>query len=426
MTGLAAGVASGRPVYEAEETPGGICSSYYCRPGVAGRLRVPPSDGTAYRFEIGGGHWIFSDDPIVRRFITSFSPIRLYARRSSVYFPDKQLLVPYPVQNHLRYLPPELTARILTEVIHGASGDHDIVTMADWMRVNFGSTLCEVFFHPFHERYTAGLWKEIAPQDAYKSPGGVQAIVQGAFADIPPVGYNARFVYPADGLDALAQRMAGMADVRYGKRVTNIDPMCKTVEFSDGGDLSYDVLISTLPLNRMIELAHLPIASRPDPYTSVLVLNIGAVRGHLCPDDHWVYVGKSEAGFHRVGFYSNVDELFVPATARQRQDRVGIYVEFAYPGGQKPTDTEIGKLASSTLEELQAWGWLNQEEVVDATWIEVAYTWSWPRSAWREESLSLLERHDIHQVGRYAEWRFQGIARSIRDGLAAGAALARR
>jgi len=33
MTGLAAGRASGFPVYEAEETPGGICSSYYVRPG---------------------------------------------------------------------------------------------------------------------------------------------------------------------------------------------------------------------------------------------------------------------------------------------------------------------------------------------------------------------------------------------------------
>ena len=31
VTGLAAGVASGAPVFEAVETPGGICSSYYVR-----------------------------------------------------------------------------------------------------------------------------------------------------------------------------------------------------------------------------------------------------------------------------------------------------------------------------------------------------------------------------------------------------------
>ena len=33
MTGLAAGMTSGGPVYEASNAPGGICSSYYVRPG---------------------------------------------------------------------------------------------------------------------------------------------------------------------------------------------------------------------------------------------------------------------------------------------------------------------------------------------------------------------------------------------------------
>jgi hypothetical protein len=49
MTGLAAGWASGLPVYEAEEAPGGICSSYYIRPGTQERLHQPPPDDEAYR-----------------------------------------------------------------------------------------------------------------------------------------------------------------------------------------------------------------------------------------------------------------------------------------------------------------------------------------------------------------------------------------
>ena len=63
MTGLAAGLVSGLPVYEAEETSGGICSSYYVQPGSRERLHTQPTDGEAYRFEIGGGHWIFGGDP---------------------------------------------------------------------------------------------------------------------------------------------------------------------------------------------------------------------------------------------------------------------------------------------------------------------------------------------------------------------------
>jgi hypothetical protein len=62
MTGLAAGMASGWPVFEAAESPGGICSSYYVRPHTDVRLPALPADGEAYHFELGGGHWIFGGD----------------------------------------------------------------------------------------------------------------------------------------------------------------------------------------------------------------------------------------------------------------------------------------------------------------------------------------------------------------------------
>lgn len=94
MTGLAAGYASRLPVYEAQEVPGGICSSYYIRLGHDERLHTAPKNGEAYRFEIGGGHWIFGDDSLVRRFIRTLTPVKSYTRRSAVYFPDKEQMIP--------------------------------------------------------------------------------------------------------------------------------------------------------------------------------------------------------------------------------------------------------------------------------------------------------------------------------------------
>ena len=102
MTGLAAGIASGFPVLEATDEPGGICSSCHVRPGTAKRLPRVPDDGRACRFEIGGGHWIFGGDPAVLRFIRSLTEVRTYERASSVYFPDTRAYVTYPLQNHLR------------------------------------------------------------------------------------------------------------------------------------------------------------------------------------------------------------------------------------------------------------------------------------------------------------------------------------
>jgi hypothetical protein len=153
----------------------------------------------------------------------------------------------------------------------------------------------------------------------------------------------------------------------------------------------------------------------------VLVLNLGAVRGPKCPPDHWLYNCRTRSGFHRVGFYSNVDGCFLPRTGQR--DRVSIYVERGFVGGTRPSPAEEAAYARAVVAELQDWGFITSPEVVDPTWIEVAYTWSWPGSRWRAQALACLEARDIYPVGRYARWIFQGIADSIRDGLFVGGAL---
>ena len=104
-------------------------------------------------------------------------------------------------------------------------------------------------------------------------------VIRGASEATPPIGYNTSYLYPRDGLNALAQGLAQGCDVRYGKRVAKVDIPSKTVYFQDGSSVRYESLLSTLPLNKMIEMTGLKIEEEPDPYTSVLVLNIGGVRG---------------------------------------------------------------------------------------------------------------------------------------------------
>ncbi|GBF86581.1 protoporphyrinogen/coproporphyrinogen oxidase [Aphanothece sacrum] len=371
----------------------------------------------AYRFEIGGGHWIFGGDPTILQFISRLTPVKTYFRRSSVYFRQEDRYVPYPLQNFLRYLDPAIAAQALAEM---ASPQQTVTTMKDWLEQSFGQTLCEKFFYPFHELYTAGLYTKIAPQDAYKSPVNLALAIRGALDNSPAVGYNTTFIYPIEGLNTLAQRMGQQCDIRYGQRVVQIDVDRKILTFADNSCLPYDTLISTLPLNRMIEMTGLSIDEVCDPYTSVLVLNLGAVRGDRCPDDHWLYNPDAKSGFHRVGFYSNVDRSFLPQSARETGDRVSIYVERAYVGGVKPTENQINAYVQAVVQELQEWGYIKTVEVVDPTWIDVAYTWALPGSSWRNKAMKTLENHNIYPIGRYARWIFQGISDSIKDGFFVG------
>jgi len=415
ISGLSAGYATGLDVIEAEDLPGGICSSYYIKPGEKKRLSRSPSDGEAYRFEVGGGHRLFGAGVEALDLIHRFSGTKKYIRRSSVYLSKEKTLIPYPIQNNLRFLKKESADRALKELIKGPGRAPSI--MKDWLAQNFGKTLCGLFFYPFNRLYTADLYGKIAPQDPYKSPVDISLGLQGAYKKVHSVGYNAAFVYPKGGLDKFIGKIANKCHVVCKKRVIRIDTKKRIIHFQDGSAQAYRALISTLPLNRMMEMTKLKVSAKPDPYTSVLVLNIGAVRGSACPREHWLYVPHSKSGFHRVGFYSNVERSFLPRSSRKTNDRVSIYVERAYARNDKPTAKEVEIYTKLVIKELKEWGFIKDVEALDATWIDVAYTWSWPGSKWRERAIDALKKQNIYQTGRYGKWKFQGVADSILDGL---------
>lgn len=414
VTGLAAAMTSSATAYEAERVPGGLCRSYYLCPGSPKVLRQPPAGQNWYRFDFAGGHWIFGDDPALLLLIHALTPVKSYQRRSAVYFPDDGRLVPYPLQNHLSYLGKETAARALHEITHPPR--RPVRTLADWLVRSFGPTLTDLFFGPFHELYTAGLWTRVAPGDVWKSPVDLSFIVQGAAGPTQAAGYNTSFVYPVLGIGSLAARMARRARVRYGKRAARIHLQRREVEFADGSGERYSSLVSTIPLDRMLALAGVS-TGEPDPWTSVLVLNIGATPGPRCPRDHWIYVPGSKSGFHRIGFYSNVDESFLPARDRPR---VSIYVERAFAANKRPDGAQLAAYCASVVSELREWDFIREAEVIHPNWIETAYTFSLPGSEWRKRSLSVFERNQVLMAGRYAAWRFQGVMESLRDGLTAG------
>lgn len=403
MTGLAASWISGVPALEAAPQPGGICRTY---------------SESGYRFETGGGHWIFGGDPMLNRFLEALTPFRYYERRSSVWLPELAAFVPYPIQNNLHGLPKAMAETILREM-QGAP-QHRSGILAEWLRESFGDTLHDLFFGPFHELYTAGEHTRIAVQDVFKTPLDLRAVERGLRGGAAPTGYNQTFSYPPAGLDTLAATLARGGDIRTGSEVVRVDTSARELHLADGSSLPYEWLMSSLPLDAMLSLTGLRIEAEPGIRTAVLVLNLGGERGERMPTDHWAYVPRSRAGFHRVGFYSNVDGYFVPD---ENPSLASLYVERAFPAGTRLDEATIGEYARDAIAELQEWGWMGDVPVVSPTWVETAYTWSRPGSAWRAEAMRELAGLGILMTGRYGKWQFQGIADSLRDGFHAGASL---
>lgn len=359
VTGLAAGIKTGYPVFESSSYPGGICN-YYTQDG--------------FHFSQGGPHWIFGNNKGLE-FIKTLIELKTYERKAGIYYNHT---FPYPFQT---------SAEKFNECQEG--------TLKDWLSHKFSTESCNLFFNPFNEKYTCGLYNEVIQSDAFKSPPAGS------------VGFVPVFYDPVNGLESLVKIMADKCDIRYNKKAVRIFPKQKKVLFQDGETVEYDKLISTVPLNSCLDMC-----GKEDhnlPYTSVLVLNIGADKDSMTPEDHWLYIPFCKSGFYRLGFYSNVDKTKAP------EGKVGISVEMAFKGVDYE-DLDIEQITKDVVKELQDWRFIGKVLTVSPTWVKTAYTWLYSHEE-RENQLGWLAARYIVSTGRYGKWKFQGLTQSIEDGL---------
>lgn len=359
FSGMAAGIKTKAHIFEASDKPGGICRTYY-------------KDG--YSFEIGGGHWIFGKGKGLD-FIKSLVELKEYTRNASVYYNTK---FEYPIQTTAQQ----------------PLGDIKQGTLKKWLADNFSQTECNLFFFPFNNKYTCGLYSSVIQDDGFKTPpaGGK--------------GYVSTFYYPKNGLDKLVDIMASQCKISYNKKACAIDVDKHTVTFQDNTKISYKKLISTIPLNRILELCNRQ--SFHLPKTSVLVINIGAEKSYNTPDEHWLYVPFCNSNFFRIQFYSNIEPSKAP------KGKIGLCVEIAMK--ERCSFHVMEVISKNVVKELRYWGFIGDVDIIDPTFVDVAYTWLFNKED-RDKELKWLRERDIYSIGRYGAWKFCGMTESIEQGL---------
>lgn len=362
FTGMAAGIKTGAPIYEASEHAGGICRTYV-------------KDG--FEFDTGGPHWLFGNNLAID-FVRTLVPLNTYERNAGVYF---NKILPYPIQNFLN------KERVCDASSYGS--------FTHWLSINFSREANNMFFFPFNQRYTAGLMDEIIPFDNYKTPK-------------TGTGWVNEFHNPVGGLNTLLKKMSEKCKIQYHMQATEIDTENKMVWFGNGKWVGYDKLISTIPLNQMMYMC-----GKIDvdlPFSSVFVLNIGAEPDVNTPKEHWLYIPFAKSMFHRLGFYSNVDSSKAP------EGKVSLSVEIAFAPEFDYDDLDVEFITQEVVAELQAWRFIGKVITTDPTWVRTAYTWNRTEEE-RLRHIQWLKERDIITLGRYGTWKFGGLCESIQQGL---------
>jgi len=394
-------------IFEKEKEVGGLCRSVI-------------EDGFTFDYT---GHLLHLSQPYTQKLLDDLLPDLLirHRRNSAIYI--QGTYVPFPFQANLWALPKELNKECLIEFIRASCGEvrggDDFLS---WIYQAFGSGIAEHFMIPYNEK----LWRvpldEISLEwvERFVPCPTLEEVIDGALGvNLKGFGYNQEFLYPRrGGIQVLPQAfLPEIKEVHLGKEAKSIDIEKRVVQFHDGNETSYSTLISSLPLNDLLQrLGPLPKEIKDAQirlrYVSVLNLNLG-VRREGVSDYHWVYYPEPAYPFYRVGFLGNLSPHMAP------QGTSSLSVEISYLPTKPPALEEVRE---ATLAALIACGVLrNDDEILaeNAIWINHAYViYDHFRSRHLPQIIEFLRSHYIYPVGRYGRWEYTAMEEAILQGKA--------
>ncbi len=239
----------------------------------------------------------------------------------------------------------------------------------------------------------------------------LEEMIEGALSPVPkPMGPNARFGYPLRGgfqklMDGWIPHLKG--ELRLNSRVIAVSPERHAVTLSDGTELRYDRLISTMPLPVLVRQigeeapTYIREAAAALRHVSVRCVHLGIGREAIT-EKHWIYYPEDTV-FHRIFVQGNASPHCNPPGG------FGLTCEITYSAA-KPLPAEGDDLVRLCIEDCRRVGIISADDPIWATAqcdLPHAYVvYDHGRAAAVKRVREWLERRDILLAGRYSEWEY--------------------
>jgi UDP-galactopyranose mutase len=249
----------------------------------------------------------------------------------------------------------------------------------------------------------------------------LEEMIEGALSPSPkPMGPNARFGYPLrGGFQALMEGWLPLlkGELRLNTEIVDVSPSRHRVTLSDGSELAYERLISTMPLPVLIRQIgeRAPAAVRAAAgrlrNVSVRCVHLGVGRERLT-DKHWIYYPEDTV-FHRIFVQGNASPYCNPPGG------FGLTCEITY-SPYKPLPCEGDDLIKTCIEDCHRVGIFTPDDPVwvtaqcDLPYAYVVYDHA--RAASVGTIREWLESVNIIPAGRYSEWEYYNSDHAFRAG----------
>lgn len=388
-------------VFEREDHVGGLASSY--------------RDPHGFIWDHGGhvmfSHYTYFDDLVEKMLRGDYDQ---HMREAWVWISDR--FVPYPFQNNIHRLPPEMFIECLMGVIEAQKRSVQKATFQDWITSIFGDGIARYFMNPYNFKVWAHPLEMMSTSwQGDRVPAvDVERIVRNHVADRDDVswGPNNRFKFPLLGTGMLYERIAEALPkpVRTRKDVAAVDVADKVVTFTDGTAVGYDQLVTTIPLKELAKR----IVDCP-PTISDAIGELHHTQGHFvgigvadpCPSTKcWMYFPEDDAPFYRVTYLSNYSPKMTPGP--------GHFSLLAEVSSSPYKQEDAHDVVDRTIKGLVACDLLTPEQaehkIVSRQLMTVPYSYPVPTIG-RDRALAQVQPwlmdHGVYSRGRFGAWRYE-------------------
>ncbi|MGH7232563.1 MAG: protoporphyrinogen/coproporphyrinogen oxidase [Nitrospiraceae bacterium] len=387
------------------------CVIYEAKSHYGGHIYSETRDGFTWD---DGPHVSYTDNEYVRSVFEASvkGEFQEYETCVSNYFQGHW--IEHPAQSNLYQVPEPLRTECLNSFLEARSQDvtsSKPVNYQEWLYQAFG----RVFAETFPAAYTRKYWTTdpinlgvdwIGKRVFYPN---VEDVTEGYKAKLGRATYwVTKWRYPSrGGFLSYAKKFAEGARLHYRKTLIKINFSKQQMVFSDGTQIAYDNLVSTVPLPVLIECSEdapkdVREAASVLRCTNFLLIEVAA--NHPAKrSEQWIYVYDENKLSTRI----SIIEHFSPQNAPESM--TGLSVE-VYGSAYRPLPANHEEVAQRVQRELVEMGLLQDLNAVVSVqvryvpWGNVIYDHN--RRSALDRINAFLDRVGVICVGRFAEWGY--------------------
>lgn len=379
----------------------------------AGGLSASFKDSAGFTWDLGG-HVVFSRYEYFNQLVDALLGADKLEHQRVARVRMADAWIPYPFQNNIRHLPPELAWECVQGLLRERSPE--LTTFRDWIDYVFGAGIARLFMLPYNFK----VWATPPELMQYSWIGervsvvDLEGVLKNLILGLDDSGWgpNNTFRFPLrGGTGEIFNRLAaGVREhLRFGAEVAGVDCARRTVTLAGGEQFTWGHLLNTGPLDLLIrnwicpESDDLHRAAGDLEHNSVFVSGIG-VDGVRADPACWMYFPESNCPFYRVTNFHR----YSPNNVARPGEQMALMSEVS-SSGHKPEN--LLAMQERVVDGLRAVTLMQPEDQIASVW-ETRLDYGYPvPTLGRDAALSVLqpwlESRDVFSRGRFGGWKYE-------------------